>query len=62
MIPTPRPGPFVGACEMCGRVHAGACYLAVPVVAAPVLEKDAVEQIERDRRAHAGGPKVTHDR
>lgn len=56
MIPTPRPGPRFGDCPECGDQHYGACYLAVPIAAGPVAEKHAVEQVERDRRAHAGGP------
>ena len=56
MIPLPRPSLRMGDCQGCGRRHSGACYLSVSIAAEPVAEKDAVEQIERDRRAHAGGP------
>jgi hypothetical protein len=58
MIPTPRPSPPLGACQSCGRVHSGPCVYAVPIAAGPVAEKDSVEQVERDRHTHAGGPRI----
>ena len=59
MIPTPRPSPPQGACEQCGRIHVGSCYLAVPIAAGPVAEKDGVEQIERNRITYGPGNRIT---